>query len=346
MIKEALMKKKFLLFIIINILTLTGLQARLLINEFVTDSTSDWVELKLTDSGNRKLEISSYYVTMYYGTNEPLATEPVTIYSYNRPETPYDDRFVIVHLTGNGSADETDSTGDTNHNGYIDIYCNNYYGSLWNSDGVVSIDSDDNPFNGGILDFVAYSNRDGGPNSTIESYILAASGSGEWGDCNENGIQACSADIGKNGLESYMSLSRVSENDTNSALDFAVTRFQTPGRDNRLSNPGAGSSIFRIRKKRISIIPGHPEKGRGTVLLDINHSCNIRFRVFSVTGMLLHQSSLFRSVRPGRFSVTWDPFKRSKKVSTGLYIGEITAVSSSLRKTNRKTLFFVLSRYK
>ncbi len=339
------MKKLILLLFFIHLLTLSRLHAGLLINEIVTGSSSDWVELKLAGSGTRKLDISSYYVTMYYGTNEPLASEPVTIYSSDRAETPYDDRFVVVHLTESGIADETDRTGDTNHNGYIDLYCNNYYGSLWNSDGVVSLDSDDDPSNGGILDFVAYSNRDGEPNSTIESYILAASGSGEWSDCRVNGVQACSADIGERGLEPFMSLSRVSESDTNSARDFAVTRFQTPGRENRLADPGSGRSLFRLRKKRISIIPGHPEKRRGVVPLDINYSCNIRFRVFSVTGRLLYQSPLFRDVQPGGFSVTWHPGK-SRRTPTGLYIGEITAVSSGLRRSHRKTLFFVLSRYR
>jgi hypothetical protein len=346
MIKEAFMKKQVLLLILINLLTLSRLHAKLLINELVTGSSSDWVELTLSGGGERKLDISSYYVTMYYGTNEPLSTEPVTIYSYDRAETPYDDRFVVVHLTEAGTVDETDRTGDTNHNGYIDIYCDNYYGSLWNSDGVVSLDSDDNPSNGGILDFVAYSNRDGGPNSTIESYILDASDSGEWSDCRDNGVQACSADIGESGLESYMSLSRKPGNDTNSAVDFAVTRYQTPGRENRLAVPGSDRSIFRTGKKRISIIPGHPEKKKGVVPLDINYSCNIRFRVFSVTGRLLYQSPLFRDVQPGSFSVIWDPVKNSRRTPTGLYIGEITAVSSRLRRSDRKTLFFVLSRYR
>jgi len=39
------------------------------------------------------------------------------------------------------------------------------------TDCVVSIDNDDDPSNNGILDFIAYSNRDGTPNTTIESYM-------------------------------------------------------------------------------------------------------------------------------------------------------------------------------
>ena len=40
-------------------------------------------------------------------------------------------------------SDETDITGDTNQNGYIDVYCNNYYNSLWNSDCAVAIDDNE-----------------------------------------------------------------------------------------------------------------------------------------------------------------------------------------------------------
>ena len=158
----------------------SGLQAGLVINEFVTGTSDDWVELSLVGAENEKMDISGLFVTMYYGTNEPLGTEPVTIYGWNRPETPYDDRFIVVHLTGAGIPDETDRTGDTNRNGHIDVYCDNYSGSLWNSDGVVALDSDDDPANGGIIDFVFYSNRDGSPSETILSYVAAAQASGHW----------------------------------------------------------------------------------------------------------------------------------------------------------------------
>src|SRR5271157_3550312 len=85
-----------------------SLHAQLIINEFVTNTDSDWVELFLAGNERKKMDISNLYVTMYYGTNERLGPEPITIYSYDRPETPYDDRFVVVHLTQPGIPDETD----------------------------------------------------------------------------------------------------------------------------------------------------------------------------------------------------------------------------------------------
>ncbi|MCP4138666.1 MAG: hypothetical protein GY754_47355, partial [bacterium] len=96
----------------------------LVINEVVCGATNgDWVELKLRSTGKESMDISNLYITMYYGTNENLAAEPVTIYSYDRPETIYDDRFVVVHLTEPSTPDETDATGDTNGNGVVDLYC-------------------------------------------------------------------------------------------------------------------------------------------------------------------------------------------------------------------------------
>ena len=180
--------------------------SELLISEFTTNASGDWVEIVLTEGGPAEMDVSALYVTMYYGTNESLAGETVTMRSVDIPETAFDDRYAVIHLSGPSGADETDAAGDLNGNGIRDIYCNNYSGSLWNSDGIVAIDTDDDPGNG-MIDCAAYSNRDGSMNSTIESYILSAAKNGQW--VTESGdIQQCSVDIGPNGLESWMSLCR------------------------------------------------------------------------------------------------------------------------------------------
>ena len=162
----------------------------LLINEIAPGTSgNDWVELYFHSAERERINISSFYVTMYYGSNEPLSAFPVTLYSYDRPETPYDDRFAEIYLTEASTPDETELTGDTNRNGRIDLYCGNYGSSLWNSDCVVAIDTDDDPSNGGIIDFAAFSNRDGSPNSTIESYVKHAQTHHHWeGYSGESGI--------------------------------------------------------------------------------------------------------------------------------------------------------------
>jgi hypothetical protein len=332
----------FLLFLFMG----QTLHAQLIINEFVTNTDADWVELCMAGNERKKMDISNLYVTMYYGTNEKLGLEPITIFSYDRPETPYDDRFVVVHLAQPGIPDETDRTGDTNGNGYIDIYCNNYSGSLWNTDGVIAIDTDDDPDNGGIIDFVYYSNRDGNPHSSISSYLASAQSLHQWQAYAGPNAQECGVFIGPKGLEPHMSVSRTNQNDTNSANDFAVTSIQTPGKQNIILPVIISKRLFKTLRKTITYVPGHGIFGKGEIPLFIFTPCFIKFRVFSVTGMILHESPLYPSVQPGFFNLYWTPILHQSKNPTGLYLCKIEAVNSALRKSEEATIYFILSRYR
>ena len=114
----------------------------LLISEIAPATAGgDWVELFFRGACSERLDISRLYVTMYYGENENLSADPVSLSGCDRPDTPWDDRYAVAHPAAPGIPDETDLTGDTNGNGVLDIYCSNYSGSLWNSDCVVAIDS-------------------------------------------------------------------------------------------------------------------------------------------------------------------------------------------------------------
>ncbi len=321
------------------------LHAGLLINEFVTSTTSDWVELTLAGSPGEKLDISKLYVTPYYGNNEALSSDPVTIYSHDRPETPYDDRYIVVHLIEPTLPDETDLTGDTNGNGYIDIYCNNYSASLWNTEGVIAIDSDDDPANGGIIDFVYYSNRDGTPNETIASYVEAARGQGQWQVVPGQGIQEGAVFIGAEGLMTHMSVSRNVAADTNGPSDYTATNFQTPGKPNMTLPLFMGKRLFKPLRKRITIIPGHRFFGSGAIPVFIFIPCCLKLRVFSMTGILIHESPLFLSVNPGLFNLYWNPALQRSRAVTGLYLCKIEAVNPSLRLSNEEMIYIILSRY-
>ncbi|OHD66658.1 MAG: hypothetical protein A2176_05180 [Spirochaetes bacterium RBG_13_51_14] len=336
--------RKYLLIIIL--ILKTQLSAQLLINELVTETTSDWVELTLASPTQQSMDISGLYVTMYYGTNEPLAAEPVTIYSYDRAETPYDDRYVVVHLTKPDIPDETDRTGDTNGNGYIDIYCNNYFGSLWNTDGVVAIDSDDDPANGGIIDFVFYSNRDGSPSEAILAYVTGAQSYGQWRGFSGESPQECAAFIGKKGLPSYMSLSRKNRADTNSADDVAVTNIQTPGAPNITAPLFMGNRLFKPLRKKITIIPGHCLFGSGCIPVFVFAPCVIKLRIFTVTGIAIHESPLFPSVNPGLCTLFWNPLLQHRRPPTGLYLCKIEAVNPSLRLAEEEIIYILLSHYR
>ena len=340
------MPGKVLLITLVLILSGSQLEAALQINEFATNTSDDWIELALVSPVKVSKDISKLYVTMYYGNNEPLGTDPVTIYSYDRPETPYDDRYVVVHCARPGEPDETDLTGDTNGNGYIDVYCNNYFASLWNTEGVVSIDSDDDPSNGGILDLVYYSNRDGKPNDSIASYVAAAQSLGQWQAFSGDNLQECAVFIGSDGLSSYASVARKNQSDSNTAADFAVTDIQTPGKPNMTGSLFMGKRLFKPLRKKITIIPGHLVFGSGCIPVFVFAPCAIKLRVFSVTGMLLHESPLFPTVNPGPRNLIWNPLFMHKKPCTGLYLCKIEAVNPALKLSQEETIFIMLSHYR
>ncbi len=341
------MKKITLLFIIF-ILHGVPLQAGLLINEIACATAGDdWVELFFHSESNEGLDIHNLYVTMYYGTNEALSSESITIYSYDRPETPYDDRFVIVHLTEANIDDETDRTGDTNSNGNIDIYCSNYSNSLWNTDCVVAIDTDDDPANGGIIDFAAYSSRDGTVNETMKSYVENAQSFNEWQGYSGENIQECMIDTGNDGLSSYMSISRKNASDSNTADNFGVTKYMTPGRMNIFSSViFSKNKIFRVSKKKITAIPSHPTLGTCNIDVFVFEQCNIRFRIFSSIGMLIFESPLYTNINPGFFELNWNLRGLGKKARTGLYLAYIEATSSALKNSDVEKIYIILSRYR
>jgi hypothetical protein len=284
-------------------------------------------------------------VTMYYGTNEPLGTDPITIYAHDRPETPYDDRYVVVYLSRPDIPDETDLTGDTNGNGHIDVYCNNYFASLWNTEGVVAIDSDDDPANGGIIDFVYYSCRDGKPNDTMASYVAAAQANGEWQACPGENIQQCAVPIGTGGLAAHMSVCRKKRTDSNSAADFTVTSIMTPGRPNIPAPLFMGNRLFKTLRKKITIIPGHGLFGSGTVPVFVFTPCALRLRVFTITGIVIHESPQFLSVRPGLCNLFWNPLLQRRTPVTGLYLCKIEAVSTVRQSFQEEIIYIILSRY-
>ncbi len=343
--------KNLLYIFIILLLIKSHLIAGLVINEVAcATSGDDWVELYYQSEGNASLDISGLYVTMYYGDQNntdiiPLCSQPTTIYSYDRPETAFDDRYVVVHLTEPNIEDETNITGDTNGNGYIDIYCDYYSNSLWNSDCVVGIDTDVNLSNDGIIDFMAYSNRDNTPNEDMQGLVESAQGYNEWQSCTYDNIQNCMIDIGKDGLESFMSIARKSLSDTNTQDDFIVTKYMTPGRPNLLSDSvKSNRKLFNLAKKKITFIPSHPVLGKGNIDIFVYEQCNIRLRIFSSIGMLLYESPLQRNVNPGNRTLSWDLKGKKKKARTGLYFGYIEATNKSLRKNQVEKVYIILSR--
>lgn len=298
------------------------IHAYLVINEIASNvPRSDWVELYFISEERLSMDISSLYVTMYYGVNEPLAQSPVTIYSWDRAETPWDDRFVVVHLTAPGFVDEDDAAGDTNGNGILDVYCNNYSNSLWNSDCVVAIDTDDDPSNGGIIDCAAYSNNDGTLNQSITEYLNSAVAYGQWAGAGDQGSMI---PIGANGLLSYQCIIRKAVTDTNTAGDFIVSPYQTPGRINVLPADNAIDDFIKVKRKIVI-----SKKSVGPLSLFVLKPCRARVRLFSTVGRKVYESALV-DMQPGFNAVNWE--RNIARLRNGLYLGTIEAQDSSRRQ--------------
>ncbi len=336
------MKKLILIFIFCCIF-IKNIKGRLLISEIAPAvSKSDWVEIYYKSSQRESINISNLYVTMYYGTNEKLSNDNITLYSYDRATTPYDDRYAVIHLTDPLTKDETDLTGDTNHNGIIDIYCNNYKSSLWNSDCVVAIDTNDSP-DDGMLDCIFYSNQDDTINTTIAGYMEDASLAGEWIIFTAKPLQKSMFDISAQGLSAHQSISRLLISDSNSYKDFAVTNFQTPGYPNIIKTISPGNkSIFKLKKKTIIFNPN--KNISPNALLTINTPCTISIKIFTSDGLLLYKSPLY-SKFPGPSSIAWKTNKR-KKIRTGLYIALLEARDNKTGYCQSKKFIFIVNRYK
>ena len=296
--------------------------AKLLISEVVTAAKGDWVELRLYPGDHDTEDISGLYVTMYYGGNERIATEPVTLKTTDDTATPWDDRFAVVHLTSPGIQDETDRTGDTNRDGKRDLYCDNYSASLWNSDCIVAIDKDDEPENGGIIDCLVYSSMDGEPPANLLPYMKAAVRNSAW-IAPEGDIQKSALDIGRSGLTSYMSIIRISEDDTDSFRDFAVTCMQTPGRENSLVSGKTRKGFVKLQKETIVRTVESSSDCLMEIGITVRTLCDISYQVYASNGREVYSSSAVKSVSPGMMNLTWRPVHAGKVLPTGLYFCRI-----------------------
>lgn len=333
------MMKTILSFISLLLLIPLNVFAGPLINEISAGGSSDWVEITVSDD-TESCDISQYLVTMYYGTNEKIATSPVTLRNCNLPGTPYDDRFAVVHYTPVPVNDETDLTGDTNGNGILDLYCCNY--GLWNTDCVVSLDNDDLPANGGILDFIAFSNRDGSMNSTIGGYISAAVSAGQWMACSSANMQECTVDIGKDGLKFYSTISRIKGTDSNSLNDFIVTPYATPGRENIIGAVKGNRKLFRTESKEATHNYG---SGFIRIPLFLFEPCSIKLRIFNSTGFTVYSSEMREDLNPGYYNFIIPENELRGKILTGLYPVKIEgAGKSSSSETSVLYLVIVRSR--
>ncbi len=284
---------------------------------YYSSSGNDWVEIKCISSGSDGIDISSFYATMYYGTNERLSADQITLYSFDKPDTPYDDRFAVIYLTSS-KPDETDFTGDANKNGILEIHCNNYSSSLWNSEAVIALDTNDDP-NDGMIDFLFYSNQDSSINSNVEDYVTSAVATSEW-KISGNNIQLSSVKI--NDSQNNISIIRNSYSDTNSSNDFKISAQLTPGKENIFKNPSRiDKKLFNIPLKK-NIFSAKQNQ----IFLNINTNTSviIEGRLFTSDGFMISKSEKYSLPISGNYNIE---LKLKKHTVPGLYVALLEANS-------------------
>lgn len=331
---EDKMKKLFfclLLAIFLNRISAAPIDC-LKINEiYFSSSGNDWVELCIYSSEKTSIDISNLYVTMYYSTNEKISQSSVTLYSYDRKETPYDDRYAVIYLTSN-KLDETDLTGDTNKNGRLDLYCQNYSGSLWNNEGIVALDTNDDPSDG-LIDFIFYSTCDGAISSSVAGYLQDAIDVGEWVAGSGN-VQNYAVVV--KSVLSYNTVSRFNSIDTNTNNDFLISSISTPGEKNNLKNlKSIKCTLFKLIKKKLVF---SQKQSHAKIPLFLKKQCNLTLKIFSANGVLQIKSKKHQNVCPGKFELK---FKMKKKLSPGIYIGLIEGYNDDFH-LNQKLKFVVI----
>jgi hypothetical protein len=210
-----------------------------------------------------------------------------------------------------------------------------------NTDCVVSIDKDDDPGKSGIIDFAAFSKRDGSGNNTITGYMNSAIKAGEWAACTSTNPQECMINTGAGGMNSYSTLSRKKEEDTDSPDDFILTPYSTPGRDNIINPPGSRNSIAELLSDKIIYKPGI-SPGIIPIRIMVHKKSSARIRIFNSTGTGIYSSELIKDINPGFFTLEIRASEIKGKKLTGLYPVRLEVYSE--KHTKKLNLFLVIIR--
>ncbi|MCK5224840.1 hypothetical protein KAR04_08710, partial [Candidatus Calescamantes bacterium] len=172
--------------------------------------THDWVELYIKDVGGAGIDISSFLITDMDGTDTSFAGSAVTVHTGD---------YVVVHWIV-GEPDETDGTGDTNGNGFVDLYV----------DDTPLTDTDDQAalMNGAVYyDCAVWANDDGVgtdipgdvPTLVVEGQWLIEGASPQESDCSNSSLY--------NYSDSLVRISLASDSDN--LYDWARTTTLSPG---------------------------------------------------------------------------------------------------------------------
>jgi len=192
------------------------------ITEVAFAASTDWAELY--NYGETPVDISNFMLTDLDGTDSKLATSPVTLAP---------GKYAVVYWDEAG-VDETDATGDLNHNGVIDLYVPDT-GLSATTDELALMSA---PAGGRFIDAVCWSDGVGDFTGGENNDVKLLADNGQWlvagdtvtkSDCWTNSSQ----------VTAERSIGRVSplSVDTNGKNDWHLFNGPSPGKDNPDFNP-------------------------------------------------------------------------------------------------------------
>ncbi|MCK4667423.1 hypothetical protein KAU33_11770, partial [Candidatus Dependentiae bacterium] len=209
---------------------ITVLDAILLITEAHPNGSSsqveywdnhDWVEIFVKDVGGAGVDISGFMITDMDATDTAFAGTPVTVHTND---------YIIIHWIP-GQPDETDATGDTNGNGFVDLYVDDT--ALTNTDDQAAL------MNGAIYyDAVFWANNDGTFTAAETTDVQDLVTAGQWQIKAGAPTQWDGINSRYGYSDSIIRLSTASDSDN--IYDWGRTHTYTPGSANINDADGTG----------------------------------------------------------------------------------------------------------
>lgn len=253
--------------------------------------------------------------------------------------TPKAGQHIVLHVASSSTPDETDVTGDTNGNGYIDLFSTD--SGLAGTDGTMTLLNEDSD----IVDFVGYAD-DSATYTGTESAYNDAVAANQWLPSATSDPQYISGSVAWSGL-STQSMSRVpdsSGNPTdNNRKDDWILGNQSPG-DGFGTVPQKTASTLEVFQSPFSPF-GDGRFNKALIAYNVPENSLITIRVFDLQGRQVR--TLLDAVSGGGASAStfWDGKDDFGNVlPVGIYLVNVEAQDKSSGDLKKSSKSVVLGR--
>lgn len=253
--------------------------------------------------------------------------------------TPKAGKHIVLHVASSSTPDETDSTGDTNGNGYIDLFSTD--SGLTGTDNAITLkDTDDQ-----IVDFLSYADNSTTYTGSKPDYDAAVA-AGQWIPGATSDAGYISGSVAWSGL-STQSMSRVPDSsgnptDNNRKDDWTLGN-QSPG-DGFGTVPQKTASTLEVFQSPFSPF-GDGRFNKALIAYNVPENSLITIRVFDLQGRQVR--TLLDAVSGGGASAStfWDGKDDFGNVlPVGIYLVNVEAQDKSSGDLKKSSKSVVLGR--